>query len=60
MGALRAQADLLRVPLADGTLVATPDVPSHERGDAGVAAIKGLPTGSARTRWSSPSARRSR
>src|SRR5947207_769807 len=30
MGALGAQADLLRVPLADGTLVATPDVPSDE------------------------------
>ena len=27
MGALGAQADLLRVPLADGTLVATPKVP---------------------------------
>src|SRR5437763_4547398 len=27
MGALGAQADLLRVPLADGTLVATPDQP---------------------------------
>jgi threonine dehydrogenase-like Zn-dependent dehydrogenase len=30
MGALGAQADLLRVPLADGTLVATPDIPSDE------------------------------
>ena len=30
MGALGAQADLLRVPLADGTLVATPDVPSDD------------------------------
>jgi threonine dehydrogenase-like Zn-dependent dehydrogenase len=28
MGALGAQAELLRVPLADGTLVATPDVPA--------------------------------
>src|SRR3954464_1653099 len=28
MGALGAQADLLRVPLADGTLVATPALPS--------------------------------
>jgi threonine dehydrogenase-like Zn-dependent dehydrogenase len=28
MGALGAQADLLRVPLADGTLIATPDIPS--------------------------------
>ncbi|HEV2785100.1 MAG TPA: zinc-dependent alcohol dehydrogenase family protein [Solirubrobacteraceae bacterium] len=27
MGALGAQADLLRVPLADGTLVATPELP---------------------------------
>jgi threonine dehydrogenase-like Zn-dependent dehydrogenase len=30
MGALGAQADLLRVPLADGTLVATPDSPSDD------------------------------
>src|SRR3712207_6068870 len=30
MGMLGAQADLLRVPLADGTLVATPDVPSDD------------------------------
>jgi threonine dehydrogenase-like Zn-dependent dehydrogenase len=30
MGALGAQADLLRVPLADGTLIATPDVPSDD------------------------------
>jgi len=30
MGALGAQADLLRVPLADGTLVATPDIPDHD------------------------------
>ena len=30
MGALGAQADLLRVPFADGTLIATPDVPSDE------------------------------
>jgi threonine dehydrogenase-like Zn-dependent dehydrogenase len=30
MGALGAQADLLRVPLADGTLVATPDMPSDD------------------------------
>jgi threonine dehydrogenase-like Zn-dependent dehydrogenase len=30
MGALGAQADLLRVPLADGTLVATPDIPPDE------------------------------
>jgi threonine dehydrogenase-like Zn-dependent dehydrogenase len=30
MGALGAQADLLRVPLADGTLVATPDIPADD------------------------------
>jgi threonine dehydrogenase-like Zn-dependent dehydrogenase len=30
MGALGAQADLLRIPLADGTLVASPDVPSDD------------------------------
>jgi threonine dehydrogenase-like Zn-dependent dehydrogenase len=30
MGSLGAQADLLRVPLADGTLVATPDLPADD------------------------------
>src|SRR5213075_139152 len=30
MGMLGAQADRLRVPLADGTLVATPDMPSDD------------------------------
>src|ERR687897_971314 len=30
MGTLGAQAELLRVPLADGTLVATPDVPADD------------------------------
>jgi threonine dehydrogenase-like Zn-dependent dehydrogenase len=30
MGALGAQADLLRVPLADGTLVATPEIPADD------------------------------
>jgi threonine dehydrogenase-like Zn-dependent dehydrogenase len=30
MGALGAQADRLRVPLADGTLVATPDLPADD------------------------------
>jgi len=30
MGALGAQADRLRVPLADGTLVATPDIPPDD------------------------------
>jgi threonine dehydrogenase-like Zn-dependent dehydrogenase len=29
MGALGAQAEILRVPLADGTLVATPDIPDN-------------------------------
>src|SRR5437764_5534470 len=30
MGALGAQAELLRVPLADGTLIATPDAPPDD------------------------------
>src|SRR3954453_2590727 len=30
MGGLGAQAEYLRVPLADGTLVATPDIPSDD------------------------------
>jgi threonine dehydrogenase-like Zn-dependent dehydrogenase len=30
MGALGAQADLLRVPLADGTLIPTPELPSDD------------------------------
>ena len=30
MGALGAQAELLRVPLADGTLVTTPDLPADD------------------------------
>jgi threonine dehydrogenase-like Zn-dependent dehydrogenase len=30
MGALGSQADRLRVPLADGTLLATPDIPSED------------------------------
>jgi threonine dehydrogenase-like Zn-dependent dehydrogenase len=30
MGALGAQAELLRVPLADGTLIATPDLPADD------------------------------
>jgi threonine dehydrogenase-like Zn-dependent dehydrogenase len=30
MGMLGAQADLLRVPLADGTLIATPEIPSED------------------------------
>ena len=31
IGSEGAQAELMRVPLADGTLVATPDVPADER-----------------------------
>src|SRR5919107_355728 len=59
MGALGAQAPYLRVPLADGTLVATPELPSAEmipsllaasdvvteRGDEGVARIKEMTGG---------------
>ena len=30
IGALGAQAERLRIPLADGTLVATPDIPSYD------------------------------
>jgi threonine dehydrogenase-like Zn-dependent dehydrogenase len=45
MGALGAQADLLRVPLADGTLVATPDLPSDELVPGLLAASDVLGTG---------------
>jgi threonine dehydrogenase-like Zn-dependent dehydrogenase len=45
MGALGAQADLLRVPLADGTLVATPDIPSDDRVPSLLAASDVLGTG---------------
>ena len=45
MGALGAQADLLRVPLADGTLVATPDIPSEELVPSLVSASDVLGTG---------------
>jgi threonine dehydrogenase-like Zn-dependent dehydrogenase len=45
MGALGAQADLLRVPLADGTLVATPDIPSDDLIPSLVAASDVLGTG---------------
>jgi len=45
MGALGAQADLLRVPLADGTLVATPDLPSAELIPSLLAASDVLGTG---------------
>jgi threonine dehydrogenase-like Zn-dependent dehydrogenase len=45
MGALGAQADLLRVPLADGTLIATPDVPSDDLVPSLLAASDVLGTG---------------
>jgi threonine dehydrogenase-like Zn-dependent dehydrogenase len=45
MGALGAQAELLRVPLADGTLVATPDIPSDDLVPSLLAASDVLGTG---------------
>jgi threonine dehydrogenase-like Zn-dependent dehydrogenase len=45
MGALGAQADRLRVPLADGTLVATPDLPSDDLVASLVSASDVLGTG---------------
>jgi threonine dehydrogenase-like Zn-dependent dehydrogenase len=45
MGMLGAQADLLRVPRADGTLVATPDMPSDELVPGLLAASDVLGTG---------------
>jgi threonine dehydrogenase-like Zn-dependent dehydrogenase len=45
MGALGAQAELLRVPLADGTLVATPDVPADDLVPSLLAASDVLGTG---------------
>ena len=45
MGALGAQADLLRVPLADGTLVATPEIPSDDLVPGLLAASDVLGTG---------------
>ena len=42
---LRAQAPLLRVPLADGTLVATPDLPSDDLIPSLLAASDVLGTG---------------
>src|SRR4051812_18346957 len=45
MGALGAQADLLRVPLADGTLIAPPDVPSDDLVPGLLAASDVLGTG---------------
>ncbi|HEY6150751.1 MAG TPA: zinc-binding dehydrogenase [Gaiellaceae bacterium] len=44
-GALGSQAELLRVPLADGTLVATPDIPSHDLLPSLLAASDVLGTG---------------
>src|SRR5215204_7165399 len=45
MGAEGAQAPLLRVPLADGTLVATPEIPSDELIPSLLAASDVLGTG---------------
>jgi threonine dehydrogenase-like Zn-dependent dehydrogenase len=45
IGALGAQAQYLRVPLADGTLVATPDVPSEDLVPSFLAASDVLGTG---------------
>jgi threonine dehydrogenase-like Zn-dependent dehydrogenase len=45
MGALGAQAELLRVPLADGTLVATPDLPADDLIPSVLAASDVLGTG---------------
>src|SRR5947207_8556691 len=45
IGALGAQAGYLRVPLADGTLVATPDVPSDDLIPGFLAASDVLGTG---------------
>jgi threonine dehydrogenase-like Zn-dependent dehydrogenase len=45
MGSLGAQADLLRVPLADGTLVATPDIPADDLVPSLLAASDVLGTG---------------
>ena len=45
MGALGTQADLARIPLADGTLVATPEVPSDDLVPSLLAASDVLGTG---------------
>jgi threonine dehydrogenase-like Zn-dependent dehydrogenase len=45
MGALGAQAEFLRVPLADGTLVATPDLPTDDLIPSLLAASDVLGTG---------------
>ncbi len=45
VGALGAQAEYLRVPLADGTLVATPELPSDDLVPSLLAASDVLGTG---------------
>jgi threonine dehydrogenase-like Zn-dependent dehydrogenase len=45
IGAIGAQAELLRVPLADGTLVATPDLPADDLIPSFLAASDVLGTG---------------
>ncbi len=45
MGAIGTQAELARVPLADGTLVATPDVPANDLVPSFLAASDVLGTG---------------
>jgi threonine dehydrogenase-like Zn-dependent dehydrogenase len=45
MGAIGTQAEYARIPLADGTLVATPDVPSPDRIPSFLAASDVLGTG---------------
>jgi threonine dehydrogenase-like Zn-dependent dehydrogenase len=45
IGAIGAQAEYLRVPLADGTLVATPDIPSDDLVPSLLAASDVLGTG---------------
>ena len=45
MGALGAQAEYARIPLADGTLVATPDIPSDDLIPSLLAASDVLGTG---------------
>jgi threonine dehydrogenase-like Zn-dependent dehydrogenase len=45
MGALGSQAELLRVPLADGTLVTTPDIPDDDMVPSLLAASDVLGTG---------------